>query len=87
MISVFDQVTGQGEHFALDVGPGEVLGLNDTSCPSACPVGSVELQQSPDTSVRPHSGLQSVVLFVAGLAKLLPDIQHPVSLVASEVNR
>ena len=62
------------------IGPGEVLHLDQTSSESPGPVGAVELQQPPHSPIRADAGLDGVVLLRAGLAQLLPYLQHPVCL-------
>ena len=40
----------------------------------------IELEQPTDTAIRAHSGLNSVILFGAGLAQLLAYLKHPLDL-------
>ena len=77
-LAVLHQLTGQRQR--LCVGAGQVLDLHQAACPAPRPVRSIELEQPTDTAIRAHSGLNSVILFGAGLAQLLAYLKHPLDL-------
>ena len=61
----------------VEVSAGQVLHLKQPPGPAPCPVGPVELQGATHPVVRARAGCDGLVLGVAGLAQLLPELQHP----------
>ena len=61
----------------VEVSTGQVLHLKQPPGPAACPAGSIELQGTTHPVVRACAGCDGLVLGVAGLAQLLPELQHP----------
>ena len=61
----------------VEVGAGQVLHLKQPPGPAPCPAGSVELQGASYPVVGACAGCDGLILGVAGLAQLLPELQHP----------
>ena len=62
----------------VEVSARQVLHLKQPPGPAPCPVGPVELQGATHSVVvRACAGCDGLVLGVAGLAQLLPELQHP----------
>ena len=70
----------------VEVSAGQVLHLKQPPGPAACPAGSIELQGSTHPVVGACAGCDDLILGVAGLAQLLPELQHP-AYVAGQVTR
>ena len=83
-LQVLDRLPCPGQ--ISDVGTREVLDLHQPPSPPPGPVGPVELEQAPDTSVGADSGLDSVILLGAGLAQLLTDSEHPLSIARNPIH-
>ena len=75
IIFLFYQLSGIVQGF--DIVSRKVLHLDQTAGPSACPVGPVILGQSSHPISLPFCRVHSHIFLDGGLAKLLPDLKHP----------
>ena len=69
-----DKTTGFGQ--ILQVVLGQILHLNDASCPSSRAVGTIELEHTSGTAIGTDSDLHCLVLFHRGFGKLLTEGQN-----------
>ena len=76
-----------GQRHRREVGPGEVLHLDEPAGPAPGTVRTVKLEKPPRPAVLSHCPLHRLVFGGGGLPQLLPELQHPGRLFISDPGR